>query len=380
MALNQTQQVYEAIERAKSPLVISRRNWDPDAITAGLGVLKLIERLEKKPHFVCEDFEPQKNLNFLPHIEHVRPKMDNLNKLVIKVDTSKIKLQDLSYDLKNNFLEIYLAPQNGVWSDNDLKTQTTDYKYDLVIAVGTPDLESLGSIYEKNADFFYRTPIINIDANPANEHFGQINHVDMTATSNSEIVYKILENINRNFIDEDLATLLLAGMITKTRSFKAANVTPQTLVAASHLISLGARREEIIHNFYRTRSIQTLKLWGRVLARIKADETAGLVWSVLTRDDFIHSGSKPDDIEDVIDELIATSPKARATLILYEYNERLWGILKTEKPLSAKDLARFWQPQGEDSQVKFEITGINLHQADKEVVEKIKNNLKQIIK
>jgi len=380
MALNQIQQIYETIERANRPLIVTRRNWEPDSIAAGLSMLKFLERLEKKAHFVCEDFASRDNLKFLPRLHQIQPNVKNLTNFIIKLDTSKIKLEDLSYDLKGEILEIYLSPQTGIWSERDIKTQATDYKYDLVIAVDTPDLESLGRIYEENADFFYKTPIINIDANSANEHFGQINHVQLTATSSSEIIYQIIDNINRNFIDEDTATLLLAGMITKTKSFKSTNVTPQTLATASQLVSLGARREEIIHNFYRTRSIQTLKLWGRALARLKAEESIGLVWTKLTRDDFIHAGAMHYDIEDVISELIVNSPNARAIVILYESDNEVRGILHTERPLNAADLARHWQAEGESARVRFAITDADLVAAEQKVTAHLKNELQKITK
>lgn len=380
MALNQIQQIYESIERARRPLIVARQNWEPDTIASGLGFLKLMQRLEKDPHFVCENFDPRPTIKFLPHLEHVKPKIDNLNKLVIKLDTSKIKLQDLSYDLKNNFLEIYLSPQSGVWSQKDIRTHETDYKYDLIVAIDTPDLESLGRIYEDNADFFYRTPIINIDSNTANEHFGQINHIELTATSTSEIIYNIYENINRHFIDENTATLLLAGMINKTKSFKSNNVTPQTLAAASQLVSLGARREEIIHNFYRTRNISTLKLWGRALARLKADEALGLVWTILTRDDFILSAASTDDIEDVIDELLINSPSASAILILYEDNGGVKAILHTEKPLEASELARPWQPTGQKTSARFALKESNLARAEAQITNHLKKELTKLSK
>lgn len=380
MALNQIQQIYETIERSERPLIVGRRSWDPDTIVSGLGFLKLMQKLEKPAHFVCEDFDGHDKLNFLPHLEHIKSNMDNLNKFIIKLDTSKIKLQDITYDQKGNNLEIYLAPQAGVWSERDIKTQATDYKYDLIIAIDSPDLESLGKVYEDNADFFYKTPIINIDSNAANEHFGQINHVELTATSTSEIVYNIYDNINRNFIDEDTATLLLAGMITKTKSFKSNNVTPQTLAIASQLVSLGARREEIIYNFYRTRNISTLKLWGRALARLKAEEPLGLVWTVLTRDDFIHSSADRRDIEDVISELIVNSPSASAILILYEDENHVKGILHTEKPLNAADLAQPWQPEGEATRVRFRLADTGLIKAEEQVAGHLKKELEKLSK
>ncbi len=164
-------------------------------------------------------------------------------------------------------------------------------------------------------------------------------------------------------------------MIAKTKSFKSGNVTPQTLATASQLVSLGARREQIIHNFYRTRNISTLKLWGRALARLKAEESLGLVWTIITRDDFIHSAAMPHDVEDVISELIINSPTASAILILYEHENQVNGILHTEKPLNAADLARYWQPEGESTRVRFSLAETNLVGAEENVTNHLKKEL-----
>jgi len=201
----------------------------------------------------------------------------------------------------------------------------------------------------------------------------------MTATATAEVIFNIYENINRHFIDEDTATLLLAGMIAKTRSFKTGNVTPQSLAVASQLVSLGARREEIIHNFYRTRNIATLKLWGRALARLRAEESVGLVWTMLTRDDFIHAAAGPHEIEDVISELIVNAPAASAILILFENSGQINAILHTERPLNAADLARPWQPEGSSTRVRF---GMNedLRQAETLITGHLKKELAKLSK
>lgn len=380
MALNQIQQIYEAILRSQNPLIITKRAWNLDSVTSGLGLLKLAERLEKNADFVCENFNPHKNIKFLPGIDKVKPEIENLNRFIIKLDTSKTKIKELGYDLKGDALEIYLSPKFGNWSPDDIATETSPYKHDLVLAVDTPDLESIGRAYEQYADFFYRTPIINLDTNPANEHFGQINHVDLTPTSSSELIYTIYDNINRSFVDEDTATLLLAGMIAKTNSFKTPNIKPQTLAAASQLVSLGARREDIIHNLYRTRNIQTLKLWGRALARLKDHEETGLVWTLLAKQDFLHAGATPEDLEDVIQELITSYPKARVVSVIYETENGIDCILHAERPLNALDMTSRWQGEGENERVRFSLENMSLIAAEEKIITGLKEKLQKIIK
>ena len=380
MALNQVQQIYEAIQRSKNPLIVTKRTWSLDSICSGLAVLKLAEKLDRRADFVCESFLAHKNINFLPHIDRVSSEIQNLNKFIIKLDTSKTKINELSYGHKDDELQIYISPKKGNWSENDLKTQATPYKYDLVVAVDAPDLESMGKVHEEYADFFYKAPIINIDTNPSNEHYGQINHVDITPTSTSELVYGLYENINRSFIDEDIATLLLTGMIAKTNSFKSANITPQTLAIAGQLVSLGARREQIIQNLFRTRNISTLKLWGRALARLKDHGDTGLVWTLLSRQDFIHAGAAPQDLEDVINELMTSYPKARAVAILFEDEEKVKTILHTEKPLNALELTRAWRGEGESTRARFALAGMSLVQAEEQIISQLRKNLEKLQK
>lgn len=378
MALNQIQQIYEALERAEHPLIVTKRVWNLDSICSGLGVLKLAQKLEKRADFVCEDFRTHEKIKFLPHVAEVKPEIKNLNKFIIKLDTSKTRVNELSYDHKGDSLEIHVSPKQGNWSAIDVKSEATPYRHDLILCVDTPDLENVGKTYEQYADFFYKTPIINLDTNPANEHYGQINYVDFNPASSSELVYSLFDNINRNFIDEDLATLLLAGMIAKTNSFKSPNITPQTLATASQLVSLGARREEIINNLFRTRTIATLRLWGRALARLKNHEETGIVWTMLSAQDFMHAGAGPTDLEDVIQELITTYPKARVAFILFEHENKINCVLNAERPLNALDLTSTWQGQGETERAKFSLPGASLVQAEEQIIGRLKQGLAKV--
>ena len=120
-------------------------------------------------------------------------------------------------------------------------------------------------------------------------------------------------------IDADIATALLAGMITKTNSFKTENTKPNTLTIASRLMHLGANRDHIVQNLYRTRAISTLKLWGQALSHLQYDKSIGLVWTTITRDDFTRAGAQEHELYEIIDELIASSPEAKIIALLHEH-------------------------------------------------------------
>ena len=71
--------------------------------------------------------------------------------------------------------------------------------------------------------------------------------------------------LGEEHITKEVATALLTAMIDSTRSFTSDSVKPHTLKTASKLMALGADRQYIIHNLYRTKTIGSLKLWGQAL-------------------------------------------------------------------------------------------------------------------
>src|SRR3989339_76548 len=318
MALKQSQQIFEAIKRSHRPLICVPSGAGADHYASALGLAKVLEALDKQVLIVAADGKAPKNLRFLPGVDKIEGKLENLRRFVIELDASKTPVQELSYEVKDEKLYVYLSPKKGFWDPKDVRTSSSGYKYDLIICIGSPDFESCAQLYTDNPDFFYRTPIINIDHSPENEHYGQVNAVDLTASACGEVCHDIIEAIEPSLIDEDVATAFLTGMIAKTKSFKSKVVTPKTLQTASKLIAKGARREHIVENLYRTRSVSTLRLWGRALARLKADEDAKMVWSLLSQQDFMHAGAQDEDLKDVIEELIASSPNARVTVLLFE--------------------------------------------------------------
>ena len=107
---------------------------------------------------------------------------------------------------------------------------------------------------------FYETPVINIDHHASNNDFGQINLVDVVAASTTEVLYKVLleaeQKYEKKLITEDVATLLLAGIITDTGSFQHANTSPKSMEVSAELLDLGARQQEIIKNIYKTKKTQ----------------------------------------------------------------------------------------------------------------------------
>ena len=376
MALKESQQIFEALKRSNHPLICVPSGAGADQYATAIGLARVLEKLDKKPTIVAADGKAPKNLDFLAGCEHISGKLENLRQFVIELDASKTKVDELTYELKDDKLFVYLSPKKGFWSAADVRTSSSGYKYDLIICIGAPDHEACAQLYTENTDFFFRTPIINIDHTPENEHYGQMNVVDLTASACGEVCHDLIEAIEPGLIDEETATAFLTGMIAKTKSFKTKDVTPKTLQTASKLMAKGARREHIIQNLYRTRSVSTLRLWGRALARLKMDESLHIVWTLLSQQDFMHAGAEEQDLPDVIDELLSSSPHARVVVLLYETSTHdIAAIIRTERPIDAIALCAPFHAAGTREEVRLVFKDKNIVQTETLLMEHIKKEL-----
>lgn len=378
MALNETEQLRQLIEKSGHILVVINSNQQTDAICAAMAWKKILEKHHKQVDIIADNFAVPKNLRFLNGLQDILPTISNIQKFILKVDVSNVKIDTLSYDIKDNWLSIYLTPKQGIITKNELRTAHSGLKYDLIICVNAQDLESLGNIFLHNTDLFYKVPIINFDNHPGNEHFGQINFVELNSTSISETVYKTIATLYEHEVDADIATFLLTGMISQTQSFKTSNVSPDTLNTASKLMNLGADREKIVKNLYRTKSISSMRIWGIALTHMENDPTLGLVWSTITREDFARAGATEEELKDLTDELMHNSPEARIVLLLHENTkgeQKIHGLLCTDKQHDAKLLLSGLQPEGNKRNATFVIEHKNIKEVETEVLEKIKKLL-----
>ena len=375
MSLTTSQQILELVKKSKRILIALKKNPDIDSMSSALALALFLKKLEKKVEIIADGADKKNLLSFLGNTDLIKPKLDNIRKFIISLDVSKTKVKDFSYDLADNNLNIYITPKAGYFENSDVSFSSSGFKFDLIFTINVPDMEAIGEIYDQNTEFFYNTPIINIDNQPNNEYFGQINLVELTATSAAEVVYSIIEKIDAELIDEEISTSLLTGLISKTNSFKTDKVTPKALSAASQLIANGADRAKIIQNLYQTRSINTLQLWGRALSRLKTENDNKIAWSLLSLKDFETTKTTEENLPDIIEELISYITEVEIIFLLFEQaNNKIKAIFKVEKNHDALALTNEFNPKGTKEIVSFEISNQNnLKEAENVILEIIRN-------
>lgn len=373
------QQIFKQITKANNILLSFPVEWDGDAVSAAASFFVYLKKIGKNVDLAAAKPNREiKQLSFLPGFSEIKNSLDHLRRFIVSLDISKTKVSQIKYIVENNQLNFIVSPENGWFEAKDVSTKAGEFKYDLIIVIGANDLESLGSIYDQNVEFFYKTPIINISHQAANEEFGQINLIDLNCVANSELVFNLIQGEAESLINEDIATGLLAGIIIKTRNFKTGNLTPQTLMTTSELISAGARREEIINRLYRSHQVSDLKLWGKVLNNLQLEAANGLAWSQLTKADIGAGQLDGEALRDMVDELMSNLPDTKIFIILAEKENSQTAVFAFSlKNINILEIFKEYSPKGTVKSVYLEINQ-NLKTAAPEIISTINKKLDKL--
>jgi len=354
------QQIINLIKNKEKILIVTHRKIDGDALGSTLSLYKVLKEMGKEVTAVSADPVPE-IYNFIPEIESIETSFHGSQDFIITLDCKNAEVDKLKYNLEDGKVNIIVSPMYGTFSAENITFTKGSNQFDLIIVLDCADLEQLGTVYENNTDLFFSAPVINIDHHASNTFFGNINLVEITAASASEILLGIiqkLENVeNKTFIDDDIATMLLLGIITDTNSFQNPNTTPKSFDVAANLIDLGARQQEIIQHIYKTKKLSTLKLWGQTLSKIQVDPVHRLVWSSINKNDLHETGATPDESEGIIDELMSNAPGAEVILLFKDnLNDMLGGSIRTTSAgIDASKIAQMFGGGGHLQAAGFKI-------------------------
>lgn len=317
MQLSIIEQAAALLGESRRPVIIipPRPTFDARAAASALG--QVLNKLGKSATIVCPSTEPNQH-PLLATSPTVKPGLGNTRTMVIDVALGAGALESLSYEVAGDRLRIFLAQRSGHLKPEDIKPSPGPFSYDAIITLGVSHLEQLGAVYSEHAEMFAHSPVLNIDSQPHNTRYGTVVLTDTVATSLTEIIYLLLRQLGAELIDEPAATPLLAGIMSTTELFRRHTVTPRALGIASQLMTAGARRNDIIRALHQTKTVSSLKLWGRALVNMQSAADGAVVWSSLTKADFQATGAKLPEAQAVLDEFLSTTPAALYTCLFIE--------------------------------------------------------------
>ena len=175
-----------------------------------------------------------------------------------------------------------------------------------IITVDAADIHRLGAIEVSQVD-------VNIDHHPSNTQFGTINLVDPAAAATTLLLHRLLPEFDLA-INVDIASNLLAGLITDTLGFRTSSVSPEALRVAADLIEAGADTARLYRKAMFGRSYEAARYWAHGLSRM--DMRDGVVWSSLLVTDRRQAKYPGTDDADLIDVLTTIEGPRIAVLFI----------------------------------------------------------------
>lgn len=378
MALSHLQQVANILKKDehKRVLLVAPENPDGDSLGSMLGLGLYLQKIGKDVCMAAAG-ETLSAYDFLPQRDKIKNKLSLAPHLMISLNTRKASVSELTYEKEGRLLNIRVLPKDGKFDTKDVQVSAeAEQSFDVIVAINSPDLEQLGDNFRHNSELFYESTVVNIDHHASNEGFGQINYIDMRASSTAELVYNVLSEMDEEKINMEIATSLLTGIIDSTESFQSPRTAPEAFNIAAQLVDKGAKQQMIIKHLYKTKPMSALKLWGHLLTKLKYEQDLRLVWVAVPNSTLERYNSNHRDLGGIVDELLRSAPQAELVLILHEDIEKEFvrGQVHAPSNRNAREVAElFNDAQGNENAAHFRLNQQDLEEAHAHVIQQIRN-------
>lgn len=374
MALSEIKQAQTIIDRASRLLLLVPEKTSLDSFASMVAFyLALQPSKENNVDEVSPSHVPA-TMQFLPGSSQVRMHPQPQTDVILDIAGPE-KIEGVRQELLQGGIRLHVTLTEGTTITKDqLETLVRPLPYDAAVIFGAADLEALGGVFTRHTDFFYNTPIINIDHRADNEHFGTVNMVDITAGSVAEVAYELITGLWGNNIDPTVATALYAGIIAGTDSFQKPSTTPRSFQIAADLIEHDADREAVIQHLVKTKPLALIKLTGRLYARLRYDEHMQLFWTILRPLDFTDSGADISLIPAAMRELANNIAGFNAAFILHEANEHYTMLVLLGKGLQQRrhEIQSLLEAKRDNGLLEVSVAATSLEQAEQEALQKIR--------
>lgn len=244
------------------------------------------------------------------------------------------------------------------------------FKPDSLIIIDTHALQRLGGFAAELPGLGLRHVFL------ADHHRGRIRlpHtrtlVDPSASSTGEILYGLLKTV-RFRITKSMAELLYIAIVTDTKNFSQSNTTARTHLIASDLLRTGLKPEEVSYYFQETPA-ETLKVFARVIARLRTAYDGQVVWSFIRKSELGRCMNA--DVDGLI-EMMRNVKGARAAILFKEVAEgQVKVCLRGKRNFNVFRIARKYSGGGHLQAAGFIVKG-KLQQGISRVLRELKSHL-----
>lgn len=347
MKQNLTEQFSKFLINSNHILIILSENPNQDILSSGLGLSHFFNNKNIKTTLAYIDpQENQKSINFLesPKDTEITHSISGSRELILSFNTKYNNILEARTERLEDEFRVYITPEQGMVDSRDFSFLPAKFPYDLIITLGMAERESAGKIHDEVPDLFYEIPTINIDNQSENKQYGQLNIVKITASSISEIVGELLQNIDNENISKSCADCLLTGIISATHSFQKQNTTPNSMNLASYFIEKGADQQKIVQHLYKTQPMSLIKLWGKSMTNLSNDEKNELIWTILSQEEINSTGAQTSDLYTVLKKIKQNYSNGKIYVVIYENDKNEYSAIIDAEKIGELSEKEFGEP------------------------------------
>ena len=177
------------------------------------------------------------------------------------------------------------------------------YQPEVLIVLDASTLERIGKTL---AEALLPThKLVNIDHHATAEAFGDINLIMPSASSTSEIVYKLIK-AHQTPIDKASALCLYTGLMFDTGCFRYSNTTPETHRIAAELMEIGEFvPDEVYRNVYEQFPAAKIRLSSEIFRTLRLTDDGKIASVYATQEMFRKTRATPDAVQGIVNQIQA---------------------------------------------------------------------------
>ncbi len=187
---------------------------------------------------------------------------------------------------------------------------------EVMVALDTAAADRLGMLAEAAGR---AGAVVVLDHHVTNSGFGTVEVIDPTASSTAELVFRLVERMG-GALAPAAAACLYAGLVADTGRFQYEISRPETLRIGAALREHPFDHARLSQALFEDNSFTYLRLAGLLLARMRLEPEASLVWTYLTQADLATAGVAMPETDDLID-IVRTAREADVACVLKEQRD-----------------------------------------------------------
>ena len=282
---NTFEEIISKLNGANNVAIFCHVRPDGDALGSGLALCLALKSMGKTAYMCCDDAPPEK-FSFIPAMKEV-------------------------------------------------KNELPDLEYDLFVSVDCADLARLGSFAKKYAKI--KGVTINLDHHVSNDSYGKFNYVEVCPAS-CEILTLLFQKAGYT-VTEEIANLLMLGLITDSGNFTHLDVSERTYNIGAYLRSKGADMYTINYNMFSRQPKERAILYGKVMSKMRFELDDKLAIIFITNADLQKAGSDTGLTEGFVDFPLAVDGVEVAASLM-EYKPNLYKIsLRSKGKVNVNEVA-----------------------------------------